>query len=170
MPRRQPNAVARDLDAFDLKRRVVGVAIGDEQGDVELAVDQQVLKVAAVVLDDFDRDGGKGAAVAGEDLGKHVAGHQRRHAQRQPTGGGRLVAAQGPSRLGDVGEDLARQTQKLPAFQGQSMPCALRLNSGKPRSASSSRIASATVDCEMARACAARATAPFSAAATKYWI
>ena len=116
---RQPNPVARCLHAFDFQGGDVLLRAGHDDGDVELAVDQEMLEIAAAILDDVNGDGGKGASEPGENLGKHVAGDKRRHPERQTAGNRRLLAAQSPPRLCDIGKDLPGVTKELVALERQ---------------------------------------------------
>jgi hypothetical protein len=51
MAHRQPEAVGRGFEDFGLQRHAVAQVGDDHDGDIEFAADQQVLEIAAIVLD-----------------------------------------------------------------------------------------------------------------------
>ena len=78
-----------------------------------------MLEVVAIVLDRRDLDRRIGAAVAGEQVGQHIAGDQRGDAELQPAGGDVLAAAEeGAPRIRHVGQDLGGVAQELMALVG----------------------------------------------------
>ena len=118
MAERQPQPIGRHFDDLGLQRHAVA-QIGDHHHrDIELAADQQVLEVVAIVLDRGDLDAGKGAAVARQDVGQHIAGDQRGDAELQPPARCRLGSPEGAARIRHVGEDLRRVAQELVALVG----------------------------------------------------
>ena len=169
MAERQPEAVGRGLDDFGLQRHAVAQVGDDHDGDVEFAADQQVFEIAAIVLDGADLDAGAGAAIAGQQVGEHVAGDQRgdadieRAAGRVPLARKSWCAHRRRSRRIFV----AWRRNWWPLWV-MDRPRGWRSNSSTPRSFSSSLMASVIEDCEIDRFCAARVMEPCSATATKY--
>ena len=51
MAERQPQPIGRDLDDFGLQRHAVAQVGDDHDRDIELAADQQMLEIVAIVLD-----------------------------------------------------------------------------------------------------------------------
>ena len=127
MAERQPQAIGGDLQDFGLQRHAVAQVGGDHDGDVELAADQQVLEVVAIVLDGRHLDGGMGAAITGEKIGEHVAGDQRGDAELQPAGGDLFAIEEGAPRVRHVGEDLGCVAQELMALVGDVQPARMAL-------------------------------------------
>src|SRR5271166_6350952 len=127
VPSGQPDTVAGRLDAFNLQHGRVPFPAADDDCDVEFAVDQQMLQIAAAVLDDLHADRGEGAAEARENFGENISRHQRGHAERELAGGGRLVAPERPPRLRDIGEDFSGMAEELVALERQVDPLRLSL-------------------------------------------
>ena len=128
MAERQPEPIGRGLEDLGLQRHAVAQVGDDHDGDVEFAADQQVFEIVAIVLDGRDLDAGIGAAIAGEQVGQHIAGDQRGDAEmeRAADRAAGLSEKRAP-RIGDVGEDLGGVAQELVALVGDGQPARMAL-------------------------------------------
>ena len=119
MLRRQPQAVGRMGEYFGLQGVAVFEVGEDQHAHIDLAADQQMLDVRALILHHADFHIGVGALEAGEQVGQVITGHQAGHADDQLPG--HLVGALLQAALGvvDGGQDQVRLAQELMALVGQ---------------------------------------------------
>ncbi len=122
MADRQPQAIGRGLDDLGLQGHAVAQVGDDHHRHVQLAAHQQVFEIGAVVLDGAHLDAGKGAAVARQEVGEHVAGDERGHAEIELAPLGRAVVGEGAARIRHVGEDLRGVAQELVAVMRRGQP------------------------------------------------
>ncbi len=127
---RQPEAIGRGLEDLGLQGDAVAQVGDDHDGDVELAANQQMLEIVAIVLDGGDVDVGIGAAVAGEKIGEHIARHQRGDAELQRAARRRHRLAKTPPRIGDAGEDAGGMPVELVAAMGDGEAAPVPLEQG----------------------------------------
>ena len=116
--KRQPQPVGRDLEDFRLQRHAVAQVGGDHDCKIELAADQQMLEIVAIVLDGRYLHRRMGTSVARQKVGEHVACDQRRDAELELARGRWLAAKECAARVGHVGQDLGGVAQELVAFVG----------------------------------------------------
>jgi hypothetical protein len=118
----EPQAIGRGFEDLGLQRHAVAQVGDHHDGDVEFAAHKQMLEIAAIVLDRRNLDAGAGAAVAGEQIGEHIAGNQRGDADVELARQFVLAAGKACTGVGNARENLGRMAQELVAVMGDRQP------------------------------------------------
>ena len=104
----------------------------DQQRQIELAADQHVFDIAALVLDQIDRDPREQFAEPAEQVGQEIAGHHRGNPDPHRTCGLVLIAADAASHVGNRADDRAGMAQELVPFAGQRHALGMAVEQGDP--------------------------------------
>ncbi len=128
----QPGAAFAAQQHFVVDRAAFFQVGDDQQRQVELAADQHVFDVAALVLDQADLDPGKQLAEPAEQVGQEIAGHHRGDADRHAALGLVLVGADTPGHVGDRADDRAGVAQELVPLAGQGHALGMAVEQGDP--------------------------------------
>ncbi len=75
------SASSSDFEDLGLQSHSVAKVGNHHHGHVELAADQKVFEIVAIILDRGDFDSWKTTTVSGEQIGQNVAGDKRGHAE-----------------------------------------------------------------------------------------